>query len=154
MAVIAVGMGEVGDEQGAGIARRTEQVHEARAKRADGRMMEGEVAHVQAKGAVGRYLDKFLDTVVVFGLAIGGHAHHLVLSFVDLETEPGGEGGVEQAQGVRKTNLLIEPDVILAGAVPAGRGAAEGCAGPLTHAVYGQNGGFLERRTEEGAGGM
>ena len=107
-----------------------------------------EVRHVHAEGAVVLQVDQVLhDGVAEAGLAVGRQAHQLVLAAVHLEAREIGEGRVEQPQRVRKAQLLQHADLI---AAPV----RDTAGGPLSHAVHGDDGGLLERRGEEGAGGV
>jgi len=83
-----------------------------------------------------------LDEIHVPGLAVGREPHQLVLPRVHLEAGEVGEGGVEQAQRVRKADLAVQPD-----GVPAA--VADRRRRPLAHAVHGDDGGLLERRGVE-----
>ena len=94
--------------------------------------MEAEIIHVQRKGTViilPHELPNFID---VAGCAIRRHAHHLVLALVDLEAEKCGEGAVEEAEGMRKVDLLGETDLIVAS-------HTRGSRGPFADAVHGEN---------------
>jgi hypothetical protein len=86
-----------------------------------------------------------VDLVDIAGDAEGRHPHHLVLPVVHLESQERREGTVEQAEGVRKTDLPGEPDL-------APSSHAEACGGPFADAIDGQDRGFVVRRAEEGAG--
>jgi sarcosine oxidase subunit alpha len=92
-------------------------------------------------------LDHLVDLVHVLGLAVGMHAHQLVLALVDLEAAVGRESRVEQAQGVGEAQLLDDLDLVAA-PDPQGRG------GPLTGTIHGEDGRFLEGRGEETGRGV
>ena len=80
-------------------------------------------------------------------VAIGGQAHQLVFAAVDPEAAIIGHGRVEQAERVREAELMRQVD-----RGPSSDAKAGG--GPLADAVDGQDGGLLERRRVEGAGGV
>ncbi len=77
------------------LARRAEEVEELRAVAGVARIVIREVVHVEAEGAVGGHLDQLPDLVHVAGLAVGGHAHHLVFPFIHLEAEERSENAVQ-----------------------------------------------------------
>ena len=105
-----------------------------------------EVAHVQLKTAVpGDAHEFFPDQIGVFGRAIRGQPHDFIFAGIDLETQVVGEGGIEQAEGMREVNLLQGLKL----AAPAQR---ERGGGPFAHAIERQHGGALKRRGIEGAG--
>ncbi len=107
-----------------------------------------EVLPVDRERAVLVQVDEVLeDGVDEAGLAVGGQAHELVLAGVDPEAAVVGEGGVEQAQGVGEVELADHLDLVAPADADAG-------GGPLPHAVEGQDGRGLERRREEGRGGV
>ena len=88
-------------------------------------------------------------------LAVRRHAHDLVLAVVHLEAEEGGEGRVEQAERVREARLLEQLDAVLSAPSPQVALPTPSVAGgPLADAVDGQDRRLLERRAEEGAGGV
>ena len=76
--------------------------------------------------------------------AIRRKAHDLVLAGIDLEPGVIGEGGIEQAERMRKLDLAIERDG------PAASHARR-CRRPLADPVHGQDRRFREWRRIEGA---
>ncbi len=100
------------------------------------------------EGAVFPDLDELVpDDVGVDGLSVGGEAHELVFTGVDLEAGEMGEGRVEQAEGVGESVLVEGLDgVALSHADGGGR--------PLAHAVDGDDRRLLEGGGEEGAGAV
>ncbi len=79
------------------------------------------------------------------GVAVRGEPHQFVFPAVDRKSGVKGESGVEQANGMRKVKLLQDFDIF--SPAPADRGG-----GPLSYAVYSQDGGFRKRRRVESAG--
>ena len=66
-----------------------------------------EIVQVQAERAVRLQVDQMVqDALREFRLAVGREPHHLVLAGVDLEAGVIGEGRVEQAERMRKVDLL------------------------------------------------
>ncbi len=63
--------------------------------------VKGEVRHGELEAAIRLHLQNLGKLLGEARLSKRRQAHHLVLAFVDLETEIGGEGGVEQAKGMR-----------------------------------------------------
>ena len=112
--------------------------------------MEAEIVHIQGKGAVVGQTQDLFHSVQIAGRAIGGHTHHFVFAVVDLKAEPGGEGGIEEAEGMGKADFLLQADAVAPTGTPTvapiGCGPAQGCGGPLAHAVDGQDGRFFEGR--------
>src|SRR5262249_52805549 len=107
-----------------------------------------EIAQIEPEGAVRLQVDEVIeDQLCVAGLTIGGEAHDLVLARVDLEARVVGEGGIEEADGVREVDLLDGGEAI-ALAQSHRRG------GPLSHAVHGEDHRLLEGGGEERAGRM
>ena len=87
------------------------------------------------------------DQICVGGLSVRGQPHELVFAGVDPEPRVVGEGGVEEPQRVRKSQLVCQLDPIRVPDSVAGRG-------PLSDAVQCQDRGVLEGRGEERAGGV
>ena len=107
-----------------------------------------EVRQVEAERSVVLQVDQMLpDPVGVARLAVRREAHQLVLARVDAEPREVGERGIEEAERVRKADLVRQLD-----AVAASR--AVGRRGPLADAVHRQDRRLLERRREERAGGV
>src|SRR5262245_4116756 len=132
------------EEARATVARRTEEADELRAERPFRGALEEEVVQVELEAAICGNSHELVNLVDVAWFPEWRHAHHLVLTVIDLEAEEGGEGAVEQAERVRKPNLVGDPDrVALADASGRGR--------PLAHAIDREYGGFLEGRAQEGA---
>ena len=105
-----------------------------------------EIVHVQPEAAVGLQIDQMLaDRLGVDGRAVGGQAHELVLAAVDLEPAVVGEGRVEEPQRVRELQVLPQVERVAPPDAPGRRR-------PLTDAVQGEHGRFVEGAREEGAG--
>jgi hypothetical protein len=131
-----------------GVARRPaeERVEALAGHRQPGAVVE--VVEVEPEAAVGLEVDQVVeDGLRVPGLAVGGEAHDLVLARVDLEAGVVGEGRVEQPERVREVQL---PGDLQAGAAAD----ADARRAPLADPVRGQDGRLLERRGEEGRGGV
>ncbi len=131
---------------GAGLARRPEQLDEGPIDRAQP-VMVAQVAHVQAEAAVLGQRDQLAHLVEPGRPAVGRHAHDLVLTFVDLETQVAGECAVQQPERMRVANLVGHLEV---DAAPD----AERGAGPFSNTVGGDDRGLVERRWKVGAGGV
>ena len=139
---VALGRGGLGRA-----GRAAEQVMEAGVRHGQARAVVEE-AHVRAEGAVLAQVHQALeDELREARLAVRGQAHDLVLARVDLEAGVVGESRVEQPEGVGEAHLAEERD----GVAPPD---PEGGRRPFPDAVHGQDGGLLERRGEEGGGGM
>jgi len=104
----------------------------------------GEVTEVEADLIV-IGTDDVADLLEEARLAVSGESHHFVLVAILGESEELGEGGVEEAEGVREADGAAHVDVIAAADDP--HDAAE-----VAEAIDGDDGGLIERRTEEGAG--
>ncbi len=105
-----------------------------------------EVIQVQAKGAVGLYIDEvFADLGRVDAFAIGRQAHQFVFPGVDLEAGIVGEGRIQQTERVRVANFPQQLQFPSAS-------DAETCRGPFACAVQGEHRGGFKRAREEGAG--
>jgi len=100
--------------------------------------MEREIVHVELEATVAVRPNDLVHLVDIAGDAERRHPHHLVLPVVHLESEERREGAVEQAEGVRKPDLLRQPDL---GAAPD----AEAGGGPLADTVDGQDRRLVER---------
>ncbi len=125
------------------VARRAaHDLLEGRREAVRRRPVVGEVLHVLPQRAVVVDADHLHDPVHVLGLAVGRHAHELVLALVDLEAAVGGEGAVEQADGVREAHLLEHLELRAAA-------HAHGGGGPLARAVEGEHRRLLEGRAVE-----
>ncbi len=104
-----------------------------------------EVLLVEPERAVLLQVDQLVqDQIHVLRLAVGRQAHDLVLARVDLEAGVVGEGGVEQPEGIRPMELLVQLDIVASAHAERGRG-------PLAHPVHGEDRRLLERGGEEGA---
>ncbi len=103
--------------------------------------------HIQAKAAVVGKRNQLAHLVDPRRLAVGGHAHDLVLTFVDLETEVAGEGAVQQTERMGVADLVgdFEVDAV----ADAKRGAR-----PFPNPVGGDNRGVIKRRWKVRARGM
>lgn len=104
----------------------------------------GEVTEVEADLIV-MSADDVADLLEESRLAVSGESHHLVLVAILGEAEELGEGGVEETEGVREADGAADVDVVAAADAP--HDAAE-----VAEAIDGDDGGLIERRTEEGAG--
>ena len=129
-------------EPGLGIARRpAEQRIEALVRHGQpGAVVE--IVEIEAERAVGLEIDQVVaNDLLVFRRPIGREPHQLVFARIDLEAGVVGEGGVEQAQAVRKVDLLVDREVLT---------IADGNRGgrPFAHAVERQDGGLVERRRD------
>ena len=87
------------------------------------------------------------NEIAVHWLAKGSQAHQLVFAAVHLEAAVRGEGGVEQAERMRKLEVVGQLDAI-ASAHSHSRGA------PFADAVERENGRRIKWRWEERTGGM
>ena len=127
--------------------RRAEQRIEARVgHRQPGAVVE--VVQVQPEGAIVLDVDELLlDDVEILRLAVGREPHHLVFARVDLEAGVVGEGGIEQTERVREVDLADHLQAVAVSQRQRRRG-------PFADTVHRQHGRALERRREEGAGGM
>ena len=127
--------------------RLAEELGEALPDHAEARAIV-EVALVQPETAVLLEIDHVLeDRRCKARLAIGREAHDLVLSRVHLEPEILGKGGIEQAEGMRKVDFLVDRKV-RASAKPHARRR------PLADAIHRQHHRLLEWRGEESARGV
>src|SRR5690606_22540753 len=107
-----------------------------------------EVVEVEPERAVVFDIDQLAqDQVDVLRLAVGREAHQLVFAGVDREAEVIGEGGIEQAQGMRETNFFEK-------LYSVANSAAERGGAPLADAVDCENCGRLEGRGIERRGGV
>src|SRR5262249_44157874 len=105
-----------------------------------------EVILIQAKGAVGFQVEQSLqDQLLVDRFAVRRQSHELVFAAIDAEADVGGEGGIEQAEAVRKAKLFPQLDAVAAT-------HAERRRRPLTDAIKREDRRLVERRGEEGAG--
>ncbi len=131
-----------------GLARRgAEQRIEARVgHRQPGAVVE--VVQIQPETAVVLDVDELLlDELEILRLAVGGEPHHLVFARVDLEAGVVGEGGIEQPERVGEVDLADDLQSVAFAQRQRRRR-------PFAHAVHRQHRRALERRGEEGAGGM
>ena len=87
------------------------------------------------------------DQIRVGGLSVRGQPHELVFAGVDPEPRVGREGGVEEPQRVRESQLVRQRDPVRVSDAVAGRG-------PFSDTVQCQNRGVLKRRGEERTGGV
>ena len=102
-----------------------------------------EVRHVEPERAVGLEVDQVVeDELRVFRLAIGREPHHLVLAGVDLEAGVIGERRIEQAERMRKVDLLEDLQAVAVADRRRGRR-------PFADAVHGQHRRVLEGRRKE-----
>ena len=103
-----------------------------------------EIGHVEPERAVGLQIDQMIENeLCVFRLAVGREPHHLVFAGVDLEAGVIGRGRIQQAERMRKMDLLEDLEPV---AVADRRRRRR----PFADAVHGQHGGVLERRGIEG----
>ncbi len=104
-----------------------------------------EILQIQPEAAVLLQIDKFLeDQIGVSRLAVRGKSHDFVFAGIDFEAGVIGEGGVEQAKGIGKMDLLQHGQLMaLADAQAGGR--------PFADPIDGEDSGLLERGGEEGA---
>ena len=135
-------------EPGLGIARRrAEQRMEALVRHGQpGAIVE--IIEIEAERAVGLEIDQIVaNDLLVFRRSVGREPHQLVLARIDLEAGVVGEGGVEEAQAVRKVNLLVDLQVLA---------FADGNRGgrPFAHAIEREDGSLVERRRVERGGCM
>ena len=107
-----------------------------------------EIVEVEPERPVILEVDEVVeDRVPVDRIAVGCQPHQLVLAGIDLESGIIGESRIEQAQAVGKVDLPLHLQRIAA-AHP------DGCRRPFADPVHRQDQGVLERRGEEGRGGM
>ena len=72
-----------------------------------------EIVHVEPEAAVGLQVDQALeDQVPVDRPAVGGQAHQLVFTAVDLEAAVVGERRIQQAQRVGKRDVVDQADTV------------------------------------------
>ncbi len=110
-------------------------------------VLEREVVEVEPVGSVRADADHLLDAVDVPGLAVGRHAHQLVLALVHLEAAVRGERRVEQPERVREAALLLDVD-------PRAAADADRPGRPLARAVHGDDRGLVVGRAEEARRGV
>src|SRR5215207_6379795 len=84
------------------LTRSTEKIHKFIAEGPTRGMVEGKIIHIQAETTVVAHFDEFVDVVDPCWLPIGCHSHHLILPFIDLETQEGSERRIKQAKGMWK----------------------------------------------------
>ena len=107
-----------------------------------------EVAQVEAEGAVWLEIDQLRqDQVAKDRFAVGGETHHFVFPGVDPKTEVVGEGGVEQAERMRETQIGQQLD-------PVPFPAADACRRPFPHPIDRQHRRVFEGRREKRGGGV
>src|SRR5207248_5222092 len=107
-----------------------------------------EILHVELERAVFLEVNQLLeDDILVNRFTVRGQAHQLVLAGIYAEAGIIGEGGVKQAEGMRKVQLSQNLDPVILPHPEAGRG-------PLAHAIDGEECRFLIRGWKEGRSRM
>ena len=116
------------EEQRLRLARLSKQLGEFPAVGSVGGMMETEVVHIQRERPVLILPDHLPYFVYIARLAIRGHAHHFVLTFIHLKTEESGECAIQQTDRVWEIDLLLQFDFSSAS-------HAISCGDPLPYTV-------------------
>src|SRR5262244_3890640 len=130
-----------------GISRLAKQIDEFRAVSPLGGAVKHEVIHVQLETAISADADHLIDLIYIIWRSERRHAHHLVLAFIDLKTEEGGERAVEEAERMREPDFTQHLDV----GAPANPDAG---SRPFADAVDGEDRRVFEGRAEESTGGV
>ena len=133
-----------GEEVALGVARRAEEAFELGVECGVGRMVVGEVIHVEGERPVVVQPHELAYVIGVLRGPVRRHPHHLVLALVDLEAQKGREDAVEEPQGMWEADLAEKLEV----RAPA---HAERRGRPLTNPIHGEDRRLVVRRAVEAA---